>query len=95
MKVYQPLNNPDEKTGKFYKEYEFPDGVSLNTTLLDKEPPKDMLYPKWDYSLSQWIEDKDSALTAQKTETKDISQRLEDAENAIMELMMMITSILG
>lgn len=95
MQVYEPLTNPDEMTGKFYRTYEVPDGVPLNGTLLNEAPPEDMRFPKWDYTTSKWIEDKDSIIKKQDEMIKDLSIRLETNEVALMEAIGLISSSKG
>ena len=95
MQVYEPLTRPDETTGKFYRAYEVPDRVPLNGTLLNEAPPEDMRFPKWDYTTSKWIEDKDSIIKKQDEMIKDLSIRLETNEMALMEALGLISSSKG
>nr|DAD56853.1 MAG TPA: hypothetical protein [Caudoviricetes sp.] len=95
MQVYEPLTQPDEITGKFYKTYEIPDGVPLNGTLLNEAPPEDIKFPKWDYTTSKWIEDKDSIIKQQDETIKDLSFRLGNNEVALMEALGLMSSEKG
>lgn len=95
MQVYEPLTKLDEITGKFYRVYEVPDGVPLNGTLLNEAPPKDMRFPKWDYMVSKWVEDKDSIIKQQDETIKDLSVRLETNEMALMEALELISNSKG
>lgn len=95
MQVYEPLTKLDETTGKFYRVYEVPDGVPLNGTLLNEAPPKDMKFPKWDYTISKWVEDKDSIIKQQDETIKDLSARLETNEMALMEALGLISNSKG
>lgn len=95
MQVYEPLTIPDETTGKFYRTYEVPDGVPLNGTLLNEAPPKDMRFPKWDYMVSKWVEDKDSIIKQQDETIKDLSVRLGNNEVALMEALGLMSSEKG
>lgn len=95
MQVYEPLTKPDETTGKFYRTYEVPDGVPLNGTLLNEAPPEDMKFPKWDYTVSKWVEDKNSIIKQQNEAIKDLSVRLETNEMALMESLGLMSNSKG
>ena len=95
MQVYEPLAKPDETTGKFYRTYEVPDGVPLNGTLLNEAPPEDMKFPKWDYTVSKWVEDKNSIIKQQDETIKDLSVRLETNEMALMEALGLMSNSKG
>lgn len=92
MKVYEPLTRPDEATGKFYKTYEIPDELPLNGALLNEAPPEGMKFPKWDYTISKWIEDKNSIIKQQDETIKDLSTRLGNNEVALMEALGLISN---
>lgn len=95
MQVYEPLTKPDETTGKFYRTYEVPDGVPINGTLLNEAPPVDMKFPKWDYTVSKWVEDKNSIIKQQDGTIEDLSVRLETNEMALMEALGLISNSKG
>lgn len=95
MKVYEPLNKPDETTGKFYKEFDIPENIPLNGTLLKDAPPENMDFPKWNYMTSLWEEDKDSIISKQTQTIKDLAERLDTSEKALMESVGLISSLGG
>lgn len=95
MKVYEPLNKPDETTGKFYREFDIPDDVPLNGTLLKESSPKSMMFPKWNYMTSAWEEDESSVILNQTKTIKELTERLDTSEKALMEAVELVSALGG
>ena len=90
MKAYKPLNEKNED-GKFYVEYDIPEGLPIDHNMLVVyEPDPTLKYPKYDWSKGMWVEDKDSIIEAQIKENKALKERLSMNEESIVELTNMI-----
>lgn len=90
MKVYQPLEYKDETTGKFYKEFEVPDGMPIEQTLVLVAPSENLKFPRYDSKTGFWVEDKDSIIEDQKKTINELSERTDVNEQSILELMELI-----
>lgn len=90
MKAYQPLSEKG-KDGKFYIEYDIPDGLPIDPNMLVAySPDPELKYPKYDWTKGMWVEDKDSVIEAQIKENKSLQDRLAMNEASIIELTNMV-----
>ena len=78
-KVYVPLAQKGED-GKFYKEFEVPDGLPLGGNVVYVAPPEELLFPRWDASQGRWIEDKDAII-------ESLKGRINLLDDTILDLM--------
>lgn len=90
MKVYQPLEYKDEVTGKFYKEFDIPDGMPIEQTLVLIAPPENLKYPRYNSKTGLWVEDKDSIIEEQKKTINELLIRTDVNEQSILELISMV-----
>jgi hypothetical protein len=89
--VYLPLDQKGED-GKFYKEFEVPEGVPMGDNIVYVGPAEDLLFPRYDYTQGIWVEDKDSIISALKTENAELTSRVDMTEGALLDLADMILS---
>lgn len=91
MKIYKKLFQKNED-GKFYEEFELPDGLDVpNGDYTTVAPPENLKYPRWDFEFnSGWVEDKDSVIADLTAENADLKERQLMAEGALLELANMI-----
>lgn len=87
MKFYRILTSKNA-AGKWYETFEVPDNMPPLDGYTTVAPPENLRYPKWDYSLGEWSEDKDQLIAA-------LSADLEVANNSIMDLMEMVSQLGG
>ena len=91
--VYVPLEEQNEK-GDFYEVFTVDSHLPLGSSVVRVAPEKSLVHPKWDISRGIWVEDKDSFITDQQTVTKTLEQRVNDAEEAIMELTTLLSTLM-
>lgn len=77
--VYLPLEEKN-KQGKFYTEFQSPDGLPLGEGIIYVEPDEKLKYPKYDWTKGLWVEDKDSIIEYMKTELEELKVRLSKLE---------------
>lgn len=90
MKVYKPLEEKNAN-GKFYEEYDIPDGLPVDqNVLVPYKPDPELKFPKYNWFKGLWEEDKDSVIAEQIKENKILKDRLTMNESSIVELTNMI-----
>lgn len=86
MKAYKPLEEKNVN-GKFYEEYDIPDGLPIDQNQLIAYPPdSELKFPKYNWMRGLWEEDKDSIIEEQIKENKALKERLSMNEASIVEL---------
>ena len=86
--------------GAWFKEFEVPDDFEFTPGSYTSVPlPKDMRFPRFDWGLNAWVEDKDDIIMSLKEENNKLSSDLETAvsrvnvtESALLDLADMILS---
>ena len=93
MKVYKKLYQKNAD-GKFYEEYDLPDGLDVpNGDYTTVAPPDTLKYPKWDFEFGTgWVEDKDSIIADLTAENNQLTSRVDMAEGALLDLADMMLS---
>lgn len=91
MKVYKKLYKKND-SGKFYEEYDLPDGLDVpNGDYTTMAPPDTLKYPKWDFEFGTgWVEDKDSIIADLQMRNEELQERQIMSEEALLELANMI-----
>lgn len=90
MKVYKPLQEKNAN-GKFYEEYDIPDGLPIDQSqLIPYAPDANLKYPKYDWNKGLWGEDKDSIIEQQQKDNKALEARLKVNEDSLTEMMNLI-----
>lgn len=91
MKVYKKLYQKNAD-GKFYEEYDLPDGLDVpNGDYTTVAPPDTLKYPKWDFDFGTgWVEDKDSIITDLQMRNEELQERQIMSEEALLEIANMI-----
>ena len=91
MKVYKKLYQKNEN-GKFYEEYDLPDGLDVpNGDYTTIAPPDTLKYPKWDFGFGTgWVEDKDSIIADLQKRNEELQERQIMSEEALLEIANMI-----
>ena len=77
--VYLPLEQKGED-GKFYKEFEVPEGVPMGDNIVYVGPEEDLLFPRYDYTQGIWVEDKDSIIVYMKKQIDELDIKVSDIE---------------
>lgn len=101
MRVYQTFDKKNHE-GKYYKEWDLPDGFPIPQGYVFVPPTEDLRNPKFNNSTSMWEECKDSLLeeALEKTkviedENKALSERVMFAESALLDLILMQADLMG
>ena len=91
MKVYKKLYKKND-SGRFYEEYDLPDGLDVpNGDYTTMDPPDSLKYPKWDFEFGTgWVEDKDSIIADLQMRNEELQERQIMSEEALLELANMI-----
>lgn len=74
---YQPLDNKDKETGLFYKVWEVPEGLPVDSSLLEVGPGKELLFPKFNNVTGFWEEDTQSLILSFKDRIANLEAQLE------------------
>lgn len=69
--VYLPLDEKNEE-GKFYTEFQAPEGLPLGGGIIYVAPDENLKYPRYDRTKGVWVEDKDSIIESFKEEIADM-----------------------
>ena len=87
MKVYKKLYQKNEE-GLFYEVFELPEGMDVpNGDYTTMAPPASLKYPKWDFDYGTgWVEDKDSVIADLTAENKELLERIDMNESALLDL---------
>lgn len=91
MKVYKKLYQKNEE-GLFYEVFELPEGMDVpNGDYTTMAPPASLKYPKWDFDYGTgWVEDKDSVIADLTAENKELLERIDMNESALLDLADMV-----
>lgn len=91
MKVYKKLYQKNEE-GLFYEVFELPEGMDVpNGDYTTLAPPDNLKYPKWDFDYGTgWVEDKDSVIADLTAENKELQERIDMNESALLDLADMV-----
>ena len=91
MKVYKKLYQKNAD-GKFYEEFDLPDGLDVpNGDYTTVAPPDTLKYPKWDFEFGTgWVEDKDSIIADLQKRNEELQERQIMSEEALLEIANMI-----
>lgn len=98
MKIYKILDIKNNN-GKWLEEYEVPEGFPVESGWTTAAPSPLLRFPKWEYSSSTWVEDKDAVIASLTEDNKKLSADLKNAtdkmdmtESALLDLADMILS---
>lgn len=90
MKVYKPLQEKNAN-GKFYEEYNIPDGLPIDQNqLIPYAPDANLKFPRYSWSRGLWVEDKDSIIEQQAKDNKELESRIKINEDSLTEMMDLI-----
>lgn len=73
--VYLPLDEKNAE-GKFYTEFQAPEGLPLGDGVIYVAPDENLKYPRYDRVKGIWVEDKDSIIESFKEEITDMQMLL-------------------
>lgn len=80
--IYETFHEVD-KDGKWYREFIVPVDFPPTYGFTDVKIPKDLLYPKWNWSISQWEEDQEQK---DKNRISDLGKNLEEIGKSLENL---------
>ena len=61
-------------------------GLPVGDDVVFVGPGENLLFPRFDYALGMWVEDKDSIIAKLKTDNEELSARSAMLEGAMLEL---------
>lgn len=73
--VYLPLEEKNAE-GKFYTEFQVPEGLPLGDDVVYVGPDESLQYPRYDRVKGIWVEDKDSIIESFKEQITDMQSLL-------------------
>lgn len=73
--VYLPLEEKNAE-GKFYTEFQAPEGLPLGDGVIYVGPDENLQYPRYDWTKGAWVEDKDSIIESFKEQITDMQSLL-------------------
>ena len=73
--VYLPLEEKNAE-GKFYTEFQAPEGLPLGDGVIYVGPDENLQYPRYDWTKGEWVEDKDSIIESFKEQITDMQSLL-------------------
>lgn len=80
--IYETFHEVDEN-GKWYREFIVPIDFPVTYGFTDIKIPKDLSYPKWNWSIGQWEEDQEQK---DKNRISDLGKNLEKIEKSLEDL---------
>ena len=88
MRVYQTF---DKKTheGKYYKEWDLPDGFPIPQGYVFVPPTEGLRNPKFDLSKQVWVESEEDLVRELIEENQVLNQKIHSLEDVVLELVIM------
>lgn len=80
--IYETFHEADEN-GKWYREFIVPIDFPVTYGFTDIKIPEDLSYPKWNWSIGQWEEDKEQK---DKNRISDLGKNLEKIGKSLEDL---------
>lgn len=78
--VYLPTDTK-QPDGKWYKEFEVPEGLPLGSNIVYQAPPENLLFPKYDITTGLWKEDSDSIIESLKDEMTKLKEEMDEIQS--------------
>lgn len=91
--VYKILSTKNTQ-GKWYEEYEIPVGIPVPPDCVTTSIPKELLSPKYDFVTGAWVEDQEALISNLQRENKELKQKVEFNELALMDAINMLSSMI-
>ena len=101
MRVYQTFDKKNHE-GKYYKEWDLPDGFPIPQGYVFVPPTEGLRNPKFNHSTSMWEECKDCLLEEVlekakviENENRELNERVIFTESALLDLILMQNNLIG
>lgn len=91
--VYKILSIKNEK-GNWYEVYEIPNGIPVPPDCVVTPIPESLKNPKYDFVKDEWVEDTEALIESLKKENKELKQKVELNELALMDAINMLSSMI-
>lgn len=91
--VYKILSIKNEK-GNWYEKYEIPIGIPVPPDCVVTPIPESLKNPKYDFAKDEWVEDQEALIESLKKENKELKQKVELNELALMDAINMLSSMI-
>lgn len=91
--VYKILSIKNEK-GNWYEKYEIPIGIPVPPDCVVTPIPESLKNPKYDFAKDEWVEDTEALIESLKKENKELKQKVELNELALMDAINMLSSMI-
>lgn len=91
--VYKILTVKNEK-GNWYEKYEIPIGIPVPPDCVVTPIPESLKNPKYDFAKDEWVEDQEALIESLKKENKELKQKVELNELALMDAINMLSSMI-
>lgn len=88
MRVYQTFDKKNHE-GKYYKEWDLPDGFPIPQGYVFVPPTEGLRNPKFDLSKQVWVESEEDLVSELIEENKVLNQRIHSLEDVVLELVIM------
>ena len=89
--IYYPLTEKDPETGLFYQVFQIPDEMAAPAGYMEIAPPEGMKYARWDFLTNKrWYSDPDSIIADLTAENKELLERIDMNESALLDLADMV-----
>ncbi len=88
MRVYQTFDKKNHE-GKYYKEWDLPDGFPIPQGYVFVPPTEGLRNPKFDLSKQVWVESEEDLVRELIEGNQVLSQKINSLEDVILELVIM------
>lgn len=94
MKTIYQIFDAKQSDGSWFRKYEVPEGVDLPPSYTDIAPPQELINPRFIFGKG-WVEDEEALLEGLKQENKELKDRLNMTEGALLDLADQLLSVKG
>lgn len=91
--IYQ-IFDAKQPDGTWFKKYEVPKDLDLPYNYIDINPPENLIHPRFIFGTG-WVEDDDAVVDNLKKENKELKDRLNMTEGALLDLADQLLSVRG
>ena len=88
MRVYQTFDKKNHE-GKYYKEWDLPDGFPIPQGYVFVPPTEGLRNPKFDLSKQVWVESEEDLVRELIEGNKALNQKIHSLEDVVLELVIM------
>ncbi|MEG2326576.1 MAG: hypothetical protein RSB63_10775 [Enterococcus sp.] len=94
MKTIYKIFEVKDGDGKWFEKYDVSDNFPMEYPYIKLAPPTDLINPRYIFGTG-WVEDEEALLEGLKQENKELKDRLNMTEGALLDLADQLLSVKG